>query len=54
MAVNLRRTFNQAGFVSLRNVLTVNEKKMIKDVIYENFKQHIKLIEHHAKGTGRA
>ena len=43
MAVNLRRTFNQAGFVSLRNVLTVNEKKMIKNVIYENFKQHIKL-----------
>ena len=38
MADNLKRKFNQAGYVSLRNVLTVNEKKMIKNVIYENFK----------------
>ena len=43
MVVNLRKKFNQIGYVSLKNVITVNEKKTIKNIIYENFKQVIKL-----------
>tara|TARA_B100001057_G_C22825358_1_gene941193 strand:- start:1161 stop:1940 length:780 start_codon:yes stop_codon:yes gene_type:complete len=43
MTVNMRKKFDQNGYVSLRNVLTINEKKMIKNIIFDNFKEHIKL-----------
>jgi len=43
MVTEMRKKFNQKGYVSLRNVLTINEKKIIKNIIFENFKEYIKL-----------
>lgn len=37
------KKFNKDGYVNLKKILTIKEKKIIKEIIYDNFKKYIKI-----------
>ena len=41
MKSSLRQKFTKNGYITIKKILSNEEKKIIKNIIYENFKKYI-------------